>query len=123
VTKLSASDINTNAQRIKAMKASARKSYGEYKPVIIYDNGRTEICGQRGYNVFEYAQTQFGYSSIRWVAKRGLTFKLRAEAVDFAQRDIEHRQQYRAIAAHRMEVVRNTGRRPSIDDAKAALGF
>lgn len=105
------------------MKASARKSYGEYKPVIIYDDGRTTICGQRGYNVYEYAQTQFGYSSIRWVAKRGLTFKLRSEAVDFAQRDIDHRKQHLAIAVYQCEEARNTGRRPSIDNAKVALGF
>ncbi len=105
------------------MKASARKSYGEYKPVIIYDNGRTEICGKKGYVVQEQAQTQFGYSSERTIFQRGKTFKERQDAVDYAQAVIDRRQRERAINQYQFDTARETGRRPNRDTAIEALGI
>lgn len=74
------------------MKPSARKSFGEYKPMIRHTDGRTEICGQRSRTFQIQAETKF-YSGPSEVTKhyRGATFKTRAEAVAFAQRDIDFR--------------------------------
>ncbi len=64
------------------MKASARKSYGAYKPVVEHDSGRTEIVGKR---------TKSSYWDVvagRERYCRGITFATRAEAVAYAQNHI-----------------------------------
>ena len=82
--------------------AGARKSYGEYKPVIVHPDGRTEICGQNVRWERIEAQTRF-YSgpSERLVYRSGVTFKTREEAIAFAQKDIEFRRE--AMTRSRVE--------------------
>ncbi|PKR54246.1 hypothetical protein COO20_08850 [Thalassospira marina] len=78
------------------MKASARKSYGEYKPVIIHDpdgvRRRTEIVGKRDKYRPIVAETVF-YSGpseeIDW--SRGVTFVNRDDAIKYAERLIKQR--------------------------------
>jgi len=72
-------------------KASARKSYGEYRPMIVFPCGRTELLGKRGYIHREVAQTKFGYSSEYPVFKRGKHFDERKDAVSYAERTIRRR--------------------------------
>ena len=78
------------------MKASARKSYGEYKPMIVHPGirgrSRSEIVGQRGHMQRIQPQTKFyeGPTEI-WHARRGVTFKDRAEAIAYAQKVIDVR--------------------------------
>lgn len=88
------------------MKAAARKSFGEYKPMIRHANGRTEICGQRSKTFQIQAETKF-YSGPSEITKhyRGVTFPTRAEAVAFAQADIEYRIQRRREAIGRWEAM------------------
>ncbi|QDP67020.1 MAG: hypothetical protein Unbinned3138contig1000_62 [Prokaryotic dsDNA virus sp.] len=82
-----------------SVKPTAIKSFGEYKPMIRHASGRTEICGQRSKTFQIQAETKF-YSGPSEVTKhfRGVTFKTRAEAVAFAQRDIDYRIQRRREA-------------------------
>ncbi|CEG08748.1 hypothetical protein BN961_02166 [Afipia felis] len=68
-------------------KASARKSFGEYKAVIVYPNGRTEILGKcerpliwRGKEALPGGLTHF---------VRGKTFANREDAIARAQREID----------------------------------
>ncbi|WP_085044314.1 hypothetical protein [Ensifer aridi] len=85
------------------MKPSARKSYGEFKPVIIHDSGRTEIVGQRGHvqrvrpeTVFYSGPTEIHHS------ERGVTFTDRGDAIAYARRVIEDRKaSYAAREAER----------------------
>lgn len=105
------------------MKATARKSYGEYKPIIVFDSGRTEICGKNGRVVHEQAQTQFGYSSSRTIYQRGVTFRVRQDAVDYAQVVIERRQRNIIINQYQFDTTGKTGRRPSREAAIEALGI
>lgn len=65
------------------MKASARKSYDAYKPLIVHDNGRTEIVGKRSKS--SYWERVAGRERFC----RGVTFADRADAVAYAQRHIE----------------------------------
>lgn len=65
------------------MKASARKSLGEYKPLIIHASGRTEVIGKReatGYQARVEGKERY---------RRGLTFTDRAAAMAYAQRHID----------------------------------
>ena len=64
------------------MKASARKSHGEYKPVIVHDSGRTEIIG-RNVRYCPYTHRTFG--------RRGVVFAGRADAVGYAAQTINRR--------------------------------
>lgn len=75
------------------MKASARKSLGEYKPVIVHGNGRTEVVGQRGHTEHWQALTNCGET---YHARRGVTFPDRADAVAYAQRHIERLREFKA---------------------------
>lgn len=68
------------------MKASARKSLGEFKPLIVHANGRTEIVGQRGHTEHWQAFTNGGET---YHARRGVTFTEREDAVAYAQRHID----------------------------------
>ena len=68
------------------MKASARKSLGEYKPLIIHSSGRTEVVGQRGTTELWVALTNGG-STYR--ARRGVTFADRTDAIAHAQKVID----------------------------------
>ncbi len=68
------------------MKAGARKSLGEYKPLVIHSSGRTEVVGQRGTEELWVALTNGG-STYR--ARRGVTFATRKDAVAYAQKTID----------------------------------
>lgn len=56
------------------MRASARKSFGEYKSMIVHGSGRTEIVRQRVYLEIGQPETKFysGPSEV-WHARRGGT--------------------------------------------------
>lgn len=68
------------------MRASARKSLGEYKPLIVHENGRTEVVGKRGRTEHWRALTNCGET---YRPQRGVTFADRDEAVAYAQRHID----------------------------------
>lgn len=65
------------------MKASARKSHDEYKPLIIHKSGRTEVVGKRTKS--SYWDRVAGRERFC----RGVTFADRDEAVAYAQKHIE----------------------------------
>lgn len=73
-----------------AATASARKSLGEYKPLIVYPGGKTEVCEQsperRDYN------TKQGMVRGNKMA-RGKTYATREEAIAVAQEWIEMRRE------------------------------
>lgn len=75
------------------MKASARKSLGEFKPLIVHDSGRTEVVGQRGHTEHWLALTNGGET---YRARRGVTFAARADAVAYAQRHIDRLREFKA---------------------------
>lgn len=75
------------------MKASARKSLGEYKPLIVHDSGRTEVVGKRGHTEYWIALT---YSGETYRAHRGVTFPSRKEAIDYAQKHIDRLREFTA---------------------------
>ncbi len=75
------------------MKASARKSLGEYKPLIVHRSGRTEVVGQRGHTEHWQALTNCGET---YRARRGVVFKDRKDAVDYAQRHIDRLNEFTA---------------------------
>lgn len=87
------------------MTASARKSLGEYKPMIKHASGRTEIVGRRGYNEHWIALTNAGET---WRWRRGLTFTDRDDAVAYAQKHIDDLEQ--AIARRKAERVERHAR-------------
>ena len=64
------------------MKASARKSHGEFKPVIIHPNGRNETVG-RNTRYCPYTHREF--------SRRGVTFEKRPDAVAYAAQVINRR--------------------------------
>jgi|GEM_PF-5243327 len=74
------------------MKPGARKSLGEYKPLITPPNGRTEVLGQAGHLQRIQAQTKFysGPDSV-WHGKRGKVFQTREEAISYAEAQIAFR--------------------------------
>jgi len=74
------------------MKSSARKSLGEYKPVIVHGGGRTEVVGQRGHTEHWQAFTNCGET---YRAVRGVTFKDREDAVAYAQKHIDRLIEFR----------------------------
>ena len=74
------------------MKASARKSLGEYKPLIIHDSGRTEVVGQRGHTEHWIALTNSGET---YRPRRGVTFVDRDKAVAYAQRHIDRLREFK----------------------------
>lgn len=72
------------------MKATARKSYGKYKPVIQHPCGRTEIVGKRevsGYWARVAGKERFG---------RGAAFASREDAIEYAQKQIALRADFSA---------------------------
>lgn len=87
------------------MEATARKSFGGYKPVIRYSDGRTEVCGQNARLIREFPQTKFGCYSERIKHKRGVTFASRDDAVMYAQRVIDLRRMKQACANARLAEV------------------
>lgn len=74
------------------MKASARKSLGEFKPLIVHDSGRTEVVGQRGRAEHWVALTDSGET---YRAIRGVTFKAREDAIAYAQQHIDRLIEFR----------------------------
>ena len=79
----------THQAEVASVRASARKSPrwgGEYKPVIVYPNGRTEIVEQSSERFDKYTQRGVipGYTYAR-----GNTYANREDAVAAAQRWIE----------------------------------
>lgn len=113
------------------MKPSARKSLGEYKPLIIHENGRTEVLGQTGHLQRIQAQTKFysGPDSI-WRGKRGKVFQTREEAISYADaqiafrvaRDAERAAAYAAQQeryARQRATIKASGTAPSLDKERA----
>jgi hypothetical protein len=77
-------------------KASARKSLGEFKPLIVYPNGGTEVCEKSPERTDHY--TRHGIVPGNRYA-RGTTYKTREEAIAAAQAVIDAR---RADAERRL---------------------
>lgn len=70
--------------------ASSRKSLGEYKPLIRYSNGKTEVCEKSP----ERAPTWQGSQMIRGNRyARGTTYKTKEEAIQVAQKIIDIRRE------------------------------
>lgn len=73
-----------NIARLRAAKPDGRKSYGSYKPVIVYPTPvlgsgyakKTEVLGR------DWTESKY---------ERGETFNTKAEAAEFAARVIEER--------------------------------
>lgn len=70
-------------------KASAVKSYGEYKAVIIHKDGRREILGKRERPLIWRGKDPLPGGPTHFV--RGKTYPTRAEAISRAEREIAHR--------------------------------
>lgn len=69
-------------------KASARKSLGEYKPLIVYPSGSTEVCEKSPERQDRYTK----HGVIKGNKKaRGTTYPTKEEAVAAAQRVIDLR--------------------------------
>jgi hypothetical protein len=87
------------------MKAGARKSYGEYKPLIItehFGRVRTEVLGQRSYIQKIQPLTKFYDGPTRVKHNlRGLTFPTREEAVAYAEAEIRRREARDALIESR----------------------
>lgn len=67
-------------------KASANKSFGDYKPVIVHDNGSQEIVGKKGRYIRIQTETVFyGGPSEMVRYQRGKTFPTKEEAVALAR--------------------------------------
>jgi len=96
-----------------AAKASARKSLGEYKPLIVYPNGKTEVCEKSPERANHY--TAKGMIKGNRYA-RGKTYADRAEAIAAAQDVIDYRREateaeYRKWAQSDNEKVRASAHR------------
>jgi hypothetical protein len=95
------------------MTTSARKSFGEYKAVIIHEHfgrRRSEILGKSGSVEKVQQQTKFysGPSEILHY-RRGLTFRTRETAIAHAQATIESR-----LAEHRASLERHAAYRKNV---------
>jgi hypothetical protein len=80
------------------MRPSARKSYGEFKPIIIHDGGRTEVLGRKVRPLI-WVPGQAGMHPLPGGPThnvRGKTFSTREAAVAFAERTIARRLDARA---------------------------
>lgn len=73
---------------MSAAKASARKSLGDFKPLIVYPGGKTEVCEQPPERFDRH--TKNGVIPGQRMA-RGTTYKTREEAVAVAQAWIDLR--------------------------------
>lgn len=96
-----------------AAKASARKSLGEYKPLIVYPDGRTKVCEQSPDRAAR--NTPKGIVQGNRYA-RGKTYATRAEAIAAAQDVIDYRREateaeYRKWAQSDNEKVRASAHR------------
>lgn len=76
---------------MSACKASARKSLGEFKPLIVYPCGKTEVCEQSPERQERY--TKNGPVKGNRLA-RGNTYLTREEAVEAAQQVIDIRREH-----------------------------
>lgn len=74
----------------KSAKASARKSLGEYKPLIVYPDGKTEVCEQSPERFGRNTKT--GYVKGNRLA-RGTTYSSKEEAIEAAQEIINDRRE------------------------------
>lgn len=68
--------------------ASARKSLGEYKPLLVYPNGKTEVCEQSAERFDR--NTKKGMVNGNRMA-RGNTYASRQDAIEAAQKVIDTR--------------------------------
>jgi hypothetical protein len=85
-------------------RASARKSYGEYKPIIVHSDGRTEILGKRERPLIWRGKEPLPGGPTHFV--RGKTFATRYEAEEFADRVINKRIQSAREAMERFLACR-----------------
>lgn len=98
------------------MKASARKSFGEFKPVIVHDDGRTEVVGKRE-RALVWVPGQAGMHPLPGGPThfvRGKTFAAKADAVAYAQRHIDARIAARAEWAKRFQSASPGLRSPGV---------
>ncbi len=70
-------------------KASARKSLGEFKPLIVYSDGSTEVCEKSPERSPQYIRGEGMVAGKRYA--RGTTYTVKADAVAAAQAVIDAR--------------------------------
>jgi hypothetical protein len=101
-------------QKITLAVASARKSLGEYKPLIEYRQGsrilRTEVCEKSPERSAHYVRGEGMVGGNRMA--RGTTYKLREDAVAVAQAWIDARREealarYQDFLNHPAERIRD----------------
>jgi|TARA_Y100000310_G_scaffold341947_1_gene443016 hypothetical protein len=85
---------------------SARKAGDRFKAIVVHHGyrQRTEVVGKRGYHGI------------------GITFATRDEAVAYATNWIAVTDRHRAVADYRFNEAHRTGIRPTVEEARAALG-
>lgn len=97
---------------IRAYKASARKSFGSFKPVVVKGDGSTEVCGQRAELRNKVWVDGRPDPKTAYVQNhRGVTFQTRDEATAYARACIEEllsTEQQRYDMFLRIEVNRAT---------------
>lgn len=71
-----------------SVKASARKSLGEYKPLIVFPDGSTQIVEQADERQLQYSISERRYFRENKYA-RGTTYKNREDAINAAQIKID----------------------------------
>ena len=84
--------------------ASARKSNGEYKPLISFSGGRTEVVEQSSERAGVY--TKHGFIAGNRYA-RGSTYDNRADAIAAAQAEINRRRADLIAHAEKNEALMN----------------
>jgi|GEM_PF-6120991 len=88
---------------------SARKSFGQYKAVIVHEDGRSEILGKVSRPLVWRGKESMPGGPMRFV--RGKTFASREEAIAFARRTIDLRAQRHAeyMASYNSRHAQRTG--------------
>lgn len=72
------------------VKASARKSLGEYKPLLVFADGSTKILEQAPERKLQYSRAESRYHIANKMA-RGMTYTTREEAIVAAEAHIADR--------------------------------
>jgi hypothetical protein len=101
----------------EVVKASARKSLGEYKPLIVYPSGKTEVC-EKSPDRFD-RHTKHGVIKGNRMA-RGNTYETKEEAIAAAQHviDIRRNDALRRIELYSKYPERQDSVRRIIEEAK-----
>lgn len=97
------------------VKASARKSYGSYKPLLVFPDGRTEVQGQRSETRYRVSDGRnYDPRTAYTHNERGKTFSERADAIAYAKRCIDWyaAQADKEAAKHRAMLATREGATP-----------